>query len=55
MDKETKERQEIAIRGAISYWTDKKNGVILWWDKSRHTPEQCEKNIKYFKKLRNDS
>ena len=45
---EKKELRDIAIKGAISYWLDKKNGVNMWWDKSRYTKEQCDKNIKYF-------
>ena len=46
------ERKEMAIKNAISSWTDKKNGVYRSYEKDRHTSEYCEEQIQYFKKLK---
>jgi hypothetical protein len=43
MDNETKERKDIAIKGAISYWEDKYKGVIFWWDKKNYTKKNAKK------------
>lgn len=45
-------RQQMYIAGAVSYWTDKKNGVNHWWDKSRYNAEYCDKQMQYFKDLK---
>lgn len=42
----------IAIKNAISSWTDKKNGIYRWFEKERYTPEYCEEQIEYFKNLK---
>ena len=44
--------KEIAIKNAISSWTNKKNGMYRSFEKERYTPEYCEEQIEYFKSLK---
>ena len=44
--------KEIAIKNAISSWTNKKNGMYRSFEKKRYTPEYCEEQIQYFKNLK---
>lgn len=46
-----KQNKDIAIKSAISSWTNKKNGIYRWFEKERYTIEYCEKQIEYFKNL----
>lgn len=40
------------IQMAIKSWTDKSNGIYLWWEKERYSREYCYKQILYFQDLR---
>jgi len=44
--------KEIAIKNAISFWNNKKNGMYRSFEKKRYTPEYCEEQIQYFKNLK---
>ena len=57
MEMETSQQEktrlkEIAIKNAISSWTNKKNGMYRSFEKKRYTPEYCEEQIEYFKNLK---
>ena len=42
----------MAIKNAISSWTDKKNGVYRWYENKIHTTEYCQNQIDYFKNFK---
>ena len=48
---EKKELKQQAIRFAISSWEDKLNGVYMYWETNRYSPEYCKKQITYFRNL----
>ena len=52
IDTYKKRNRDIARKGAVSYWTDKKNGINRWGDKDSYTVEYCKKQIEYFKNLK---
>lgn len=52
LEKHKKENWDRAVKGAISSWINKKNGVYRWFEKERYTVEYCESQIQYFKNLK---
>lgn len=52
IEQQKKRLGDIAIKNAISNWTDKKNGIYRWFEKDRHTPEYCQEQIEYFQRLK---
>ena len=53
MEKSRKEElKEMAIKNAISNWTDKLNGIYRSHENKRYSLEYCESQIEYFKNLK---
>jgi len=49
---EKNKRWNRAIDNAISSWSNMKNGIYYSCEKNRYSPEYCQKQIEYFKKLK---
>jgi hypothetical protein len=47
-----KQNRDRIVKGAISSWTNKKNGVYRWFEKERYSVEYCKKQIEYFKNIK---
>ena len=52
LEQHKKQNRARAIKGSISSWEDKKNGIYKWFEKKRYTVEYCEEQIEYFKNLK---
>jgi len=52
VNKEKKINFEMAVKSAVSSWSNIKNGIYRNENEKKYTIEYCEKQIQYFKNLK---